>query len=774
MSGTEEDFVLMQNEEQFHEQDEEEKKEPLKEPFWRVNWTSKSSPTNLKQLHGLLEENQGKLADLQKIKDKDVILLIGLTGSGKSTLMNYLLGCELEESFSEAGDPILIPKEGQQLKAKMGTGVEAETLVPSVFLLSNGLALVDCPGFEENRGSEYGVCAMITNQLVVQLAASVRVVLVLSQKAVAEKGSDFERLVNVLGKIFKNLDVVVPSMVFLLNKAPKGYKLNPHLKAKLKQFYQKNEKELNTEAERDKLTQGSEDKAKDNSKKIKTLKSNRLFLSLMQSKLDKMEILQLLDPSKRGLLINRFLDSKPVAKEQFCLEQHCDFQGFNYLMSVLSQSGFEQLRDRQEQQRAIQEKEEELFALKRDLPQYHKALDEAKKIHRKSLLQANSKAKQLEYAEAKRFLDKKEREISFNHEKRDHLNEEKKDCGQETLAKYWEEEADIDSDKGLMFLFGLAGLGLAVLAAPELSVGVVMAGSFGGSASGWLFSKIKKWATSNGFHYKGIPFSDPARIDTWLNERGWLEIEKLEPENGEYRASFYGNPFYRSKARVTIHVPIKNISANAKRLKEIPEELKKLSLEELKLKDEKLHLEADHDRRKAELKEVQKELEVLIETACSEEAKPGEKEVIVQELEEQIQGTRKKIDQISNELPQLTGELKRVEEDLATKKPMMEFVYTASVLIPEEARYQVDCFCAIYRNNEKRFTPLLESKQSNSVRQNLTPAFLEYEPISSSDPVRASALNVSLSPAPRVVLSASESVQSSHKKEDSAATRQKR
>lgn len=731
----------------------------LGEPSWPVDWASGPSPTNLKQLQWLFEKEQDKLARLSELKGKDVILLIGLTGAGKSTLTNYLLGCELEEPLnsdgepilSAAGDPILLPKEGQTLRAKMGVTVESETLVPNIFPLTGELCLVDCPGLEENRGAEYGVCAAISTQLVIQLARSVRVALVVSQGSLKEKASDFQRLMKVLSKVFKNMGEVAPSLLFLLNKAPKGYQLKPHLQTKLKQLKDKDEKELKSEAERERLVASRSPEAKGDEAgvRVKELSSNLRFLDLMQSQLDQgqIEVLQLTLSAKRAALMKRLSEAKTISREQFRLEQHCDFRGFNHLLSLLAQDGYAIFEEQQAKQQEQKSTLEELAALERSLPEYRAQLERAKVVHRKALLEVDSKAKALQLNEAKRVLNNKEAEIKRNQEKKDRLNEEIKDCGREDLVEYWKREADIDSDKWLMFVFGTVGVIFAVLAAPEVAGAMAIAGAVGGGAAvgsvtGWVISKIKKWAEAETFNYQGIPFSAPARLDTWTNGHGWLEVEESKPQEGRYKATFYGNPFYRSRASVAISVPVRNIPANVRRLQKIPGELKRLAAEESKSCEEKSSLLQSYDDIRKQLEQLKADLQSLPASAEAGAAEPGEREVIVKELEQKIKQLEKRIVQIRDQqLPKMESQLRLIAEDIAKKKAMMQFIHTASVLVSEGSRAQINRFCAAY-GRTFGLLGLEEAKElghGSAARRSQ-----ELEPGSVFDPVRSSALQPAL------------------------------
>lgn len=653
------------------------------EPKWAVDWGSLRSKTNLKAFQVLLEENQDKITALEKIQGREVILLFGLTGAGKSTVTNYLLGCELEEGLSEAGDAILVPKAGQRVFVPMGEGIESKTLVPEAFPFGEGF-LVDCPGFEENRGSEYSLCTRVLSHLVLRLASRVRVVVVLSHHSIADKAADFQQLVQTLLSLFKDLKTVTPSLLFLLNKTPQGFSLR-HFSEKLSQLQAKCLREFKSEEERSCLLASSEAKEIAD-KQLKALKANLDFLDMLRKEPERVQILNLLDSRRIEGLSRRFWGLSPIASEQFCFDRGCDFSGFRSFMGLLADNGITLLERQHALSSAFKyshpEMHKDWHALKRLLRERTAHLEEVKSAcGRRPLLEVALKSKQLSLMELKQSLDVHEAKIRRNQDQKNALHEEMSDCGREDLVEYWEREADFDPDKWLMFLFATVGITVAILAAPELPM-LMAAGTASAGFMGWVISKIKEWAKSETFYYEGIPFSPPARLNTWTNGHGWLVVEENKPEEGRYKAIFYGNPFYRSMASVTISVPIRNIPANASRLQEIPGELKALAAEELKLREEWVSLEQSYDGIRRELEHLKADLQSLPASAEPGAAEPGEMEVIVKELEYAIQETQDRIKILEAQAGESLAELKAAETAIRDKREWVHFMVLSLRLFP--------------------------------------------------------------------------------------------
>lgn len=99
------------------------------------------------------------------------VLFLGLTGAGKSTLINYLCGVEYRE-IEKHGVPQVIPRSDRALEiARVGNSTSSATLLPQVITLPDvPYVLVDLPGFGDTRGSAEEICAaagidMLTRQL---------------------------------------------------------------------------------------------------------------------------------------------------------------------------------------------------------------------------------------------------------------------------------------------------------------------------------------------------------------------------------------------------------------------------------------------------------------------------------------------------------------------------------------------------------------------------------------------------------------------------------
>lgn len=96
-------------------------------------------------------------------RDKNRVLVLGPTGSGKSTLVTYLAGISLQIGQKLSGQKTLIAQ-GQLPGIEIGDGALAQTKVPAAWVdTTNDVVYWDCPGFLDTEGpaQEISNAAMI-------------------------------------------------------------------------------------------------------------------------------------------------------------------------------------------------------------------------------------------------------------------------------------------------------------------------------------------------------------------------------------------------------------------------------------------------------------------------------------------------------------------------------------------------------------------------------------------------------------------------------------
>jgi GTP-binding protein EngB required for normal cell division len=198
--------------------------------------TAKSQPTKLARdtcdespqlsretvrdlLEGLAKADE---AAVQRGTNKDLVLVVGNTGSGKSTFVNYLMGKAMKEervkNSMEKGftcdNPIM----------EIGHGFKSQTSFPeSCCDPATNLTYCDCPGFMDNRGVVFDITNMYALTRMAQKARSVKgVVIIINYHALmSDRARGLRETLSLLETIFcARPDSYSRSSILLVTRAP--------------------------------------------------------------------------------------------------------------------------------------------------------------------------------------------------------------------------------------------------------------------------------------------------------------------------------------------------------------------------------------------------------------------------------------------------------------------------------------------------------------------------------------------------------------------------
>ena len=153
-------------------------------------------------------------AQAMKAVGKHLLLVIGNTGAGKSTMVNYLAGCTMQlikrcDAGITTGNPKkkiirTDPNSKQPELMKIGHSNQSATFVPSSADAPElGLTFADCPGFLDNRGAEINIANSCNIKFLIDVSASVRVVVLINYASIAaDRGRGIKDLVQILRDMF--------------------------------------------------------------------------------------------------------------------------------------------------------------------------------------------------------------------------------------------------------------------------------------------------------------------------------------------------------------------------------------------------------------------------------------------------------------------------------------------------------------------------------------------------------------------------------------------
>ena len=136
---------------------------------------------------------------LNSSEGKDIVAFFGKTGSGKSTLINYLN--EKPLTVSRTGT-IVLSDPSDVTAMKIGTGAQSETLLPQLIMHQQNLLFCDLPGLSDTRGTAINLVNACCIKSLFEKANSVRLIFVVGQdEMMAERGRLFKEFFDAIEQL---------------------------------------------------------------------------------------------------------------------------------------------------------------------------------------------------------------------------------------------------------------------------------------------------------------------------------------------------------------------------------------------------------------------------------------------------------------------------------------------------------------------------------------------------------------------------------------------
>ncbi len=162
---------------------------------------------------------------IKQIKGKTVLLVVGGTNVGKSTIINYLCGHRLLRRQNSSGEILLDVEScemGQVARIGHAPRVSA-TLLPEIFQLQTDLYICDTAGFYDTRGELLRLLQAIHINTIISNAKNIKILVILQDASLKEnRGIAIESIANKMEKIFglNNRDSLSQSVKVFINKVP--------------------------------------------------------------------------------------------------------------------------------------------------------------------------------------------------------------------------------------------------------------------------------------------------------------------------------------------------------------------------------------------------------------------------------------------------------------------------------------------------------------------------------------------------------------------------
>lgn len=117
--------------------------------------------------------------DFSDAKDKDIVVFLGNTKAGKSTVINYIIGNPLQAVWSEELEKYVLKKEKEDSRGpKIGLNSGSETTRPTGWNSELIGVIFDTPGFGDNRGEDQDIINALSIKNLLQVVRSAKFVLI--------------------------------------------------------------------------------------------------------------------------------------------------------------------------------------------------------------------------------------------------------------------------------------------------------------------------------------------------------------------------------------------------------------------------------------------------------------------------------------------------------------------------------------------------------------------------------------------------------------------
>lgn len=155
----------------------------------------------------------------EKLQNKNLLLVLGQTGSGKSTLINHLLGHPMVRH--EDGH-LVLSEEVNGEKATIGQTYASQTLHPEVYSCGKSYQLCDTAGFSDTRGDQVNVASYLAMQTIGHAASKIQGLLIVIDynafKNGAGRGQSLRETLSTVASTFKAYPDIINSALLIINK----------------------------------------------------------------------------------------------------------------------------------------------------------------------------------------------------------------------------------------------------------------------------------------------------------------------------------------------------------------------------------------------------------------------------------------------------------------------------------------------------------------------------------------------------------------------------
>jgi energy-coupling factor transporter ATP-binding protein EcfA2 len=186
------------------------------------------SPLNVNELFRLVN-TVDEAAEL--IKEQEIILLLGGTGTGKSTTIHFLAGSKMTKTRVGGLNHIEATQwryaELEQVISSPFAKSETRRITPvpirldDIGILCGGkIVLCDTPGFEDTRGAEIDIANGISIIRAIHKCRKVKPVVLISYKSIGDRFEGVRKLTHLLARLMPGISQQINTFSYIFTKYP--------------------------------------------------------------------------------------------------------------------------------------------------------------------------------------------------------------------------------------------------------------------------------------------------------------------------------------------------------------------------------------------------------------------------------------------------------------------------------------------------------------------------------------------------------------------------
>lgn len=187
---------------------------------------TESVATNVDSMTSILVFMNNFARKLRFGDQKNVVLILGNTGSGKTTLTSLLSGVELEAKEVVPGSGEFVIVDEKDLISGKSTTVSKTEIPELMHDVVHKIAYYDCPGFNDSRGVEHDISVSYLIRKLIKFADSVKLVFAISFTSVrygVGDRRDFMDLAKHAINFAKNIERYRDGIALIVTKVENRY-----------------------------------------------------------------------------------------------------------------------------------------------------------------------------------------------------------------------------------------------------------------------------------------------------------------------------------------------------------------------------------------------------------------------------------------------------------------------------------------------------------------------------------------------------------------------